>query len=116
MNTKNLTLSAMIANYNTLATKAGLPTRKSFDNKAKAAAAIAEVTKLTKAAKTKVSNTENGFRFGPVWQESIIAGSGVALREVNRPKLEAAVKHFNVTVPENASIDQLAAAIANVIR
>jgi alpha-D-ribose 1-methylphosphonate 5-triphosphate synthase subunit PhnH len=59
-----MTLNELIAKYNALATVAGLPTRKWFENKAKAEAAIAEVEAKTKAtitedkAETEVAITE----------------------------------------------------------
>lgn len=123
-----MTLKDLIAKYNTLATAAGLPTRKGFDNKAKAEAAIASLIgkgagaklKVAKAAKTakvvKVNEKgPRGFRFGPVWLQSIRDGVGVALKPANLPKLRETAQVYGVTLTEDLSQAEMAAAIAKVI-
>lgn len=121
-----MTLNDLIAKYNTLAAAAGLPTRKGFDNKAKAEAAIASLTgkgaklKVAKAAKTaKVVKVHEkgprGFKFGPVWLQSIRDGAGVALKPANLPKLRETAQAYGVTLTKDLNQAEMAAAIARAI-
>lgn len=141
--TSTMTLSALIAFYNTLAIAAGAPVRKSFESKAKAQAAIkalqeqvkttleapaakpAGAAKAPKAATLKIKAVRKaakvreagprGFKFGAVWTESVKAGVGVALKPANMPKLEAMAMELKVTVKDGADQAELAAAIAQAL-
>lgn len=135
--TSTMTLSALIAQYNTLAIAVGAPVRKSFDNKAKAQAALevlqaqaaavpaAKPAKAPKAATLKIKAVRKaakvreagprGFKFGAVWTESVKAGVGVALKPANMPKLEAMAMELKVTVKDGADQAELAAAIAQAL-
>ena len=123
-----MTLNDMITEYNTLATAAGLPTRAGFDNKAKAEAAIAALSSKSNGAKLKVAKAAKtakvvkinekgprGFKFGPVWLQSIRAGVGVALKPANLPKLRETAQAYGVTLTEDLNQVEIAAAIARVI-
>ena len=123
-----MTLNDLIAKYNTLAIAAGLPTRKGFDNKAKAEAAIASLTGKGKGAKLKVAKAAKtakvvkirekgprGFKFGPVWLQSIRDGAGVALKPANLPKLRETAQAYSVTLTKDLNQAEMAAAIAKVI-
>ncbi len=91
------TLNELITQYNTLATAAGVATRKGFESKAKAEAAIATLTKTTKKASGATLRVRKagavhekgprGFKYGPVWLTSIRNSKGVALKPSNLPKL-----------------------------
>jgi hypothetical protein len=120
-----LTLAALVAQYNELATAAGKPTRKSFDSKALAQAAIKSLTpkkarKTGAEIKVRAARTPaaphaagpRGFKFGPVWVKSIVEGKGVALKVANLPKLLDTAKAKGVEVTEDLTQAEIAAAVA----
>lgn len=91
------TMNDLVSSYNALATQLGLPTRKGFDNKAKAAAALKALKsqarkssgaarRVRKAGAVRTAGPR-GFRFGPVWIASVKSLSGIALAPCNFPKL-----------------------------
>lgn len=120
-----MTLTALIAQYNELATAAGKPTRKGFDSKAKAEAAIKSFGKGAKMKIAKVAKTgktvtvhekgPRGFKFGEVWLQSIRDGAGVALKAANLPKLRETATAYNVTLTKDLNQAEMAAAIAKAI-
>jgi hypothetical protein len=117
-----MTLNDLIAKYNELAAAQGLPTRKGFDNKAKAEAAVAQ---LQLGAKVKIAKVKRavrqhekgprGFKFGPVWMSSIRLGRGVAMKPQNMPKLIETARHFGVKVTKDLNQAEVTAAIAKAI-
>lgn len=118
------TLAQLIASYNELATAAGKPTRKGFDNKAAAEAAIKAIkkdarkaggqVKVRAAAKARVAGPR-GFSFGPVWMESIKAGAGIALQAANMPKLLATAEKYGVEITADLTQDEVAKMVAKAI-
>ena len=114
------TLADLIATYNTLAVAAGLPTRKGFDNKAKALAAIAALQPAPKAATLRVRKAgairakgPRGFKIdSPAWLRSIAAGKGIALSPSNLPKLLDTADAKGITVSADMTPADIAAAIA----
>jgi len=120
-----MTLNELIAKYNELATAAGLATRKGFENKAKAEAAIAALTKTTKKASgaalrvRKASAVHQpgprGFKVGPVWIASIKSGKGVAMKPANRPKLIEHATSVGVSVTDDLTHAEIVALIAKAI-
>ena len=116
------TLNELVAKYNELATAKGLATRKSFDNKAKAEAAIAALKPAKKGAALRVRKAgavhqkgPRGFTFGPVWLASIKAGEGVALKAVNLPKLLETAKAFGVSVTADLDQTEVAKLVAKAV-
>ena len=117
------TLTDLINTYNTLAGAAGLPTRKGFDNKAKAEAAIAALAPAPKAATLRVRKAgavrakgPRGFKVdSPAWLRSIADRKGIALSPSNLPKLldTASVKGVSVSadMPQAEIVALVAAAI-----
>ena len=116
------TLTALIATYNELALAAGKPTRKSFDSKAKAEAAIAALKPAAKGAALKVRKARTpaairekgprGFKFGPVWLASISEGKGVALKPQNLPKLKDTAQHYGLEVTDDLNQAEIVALVA----
>lgn len=116
-----VTLATLIAQYNELATAAGLPTRKGFDNKAAAEAAIAALTpkkgaklkiaKVRKAAEVRAKGPR-GFKFGPKWIASIVEGKGIALKPANLPKLLDTAAFKNVEVTPDLTQAEIASMVA----
>jgi hypothetical protein len=53
-----------------------------------------------------------GFKVGPVWIASIKAGKGVALKPSNLPKLKKTAEEYKVTVKDDATHEEIVAAIA----
>lgn len=100
------TMNELVSKYNALATTAGLPTRKGFDNKTAAEAAIKSLkskAKRTSGATLRVrkagavrSAGPRGFKFGPVWLASIKSGSGIALSPRNFPKLRQTGEAYGI--------------------
>jgi|SRR5579859_3614509 len=124
----NLTLTQLIAKYNELATAAGVATRKGFESKAKAEAAIAALSKTTtKTAKASGATLRvrkaaavrekgpRGFKFGPVWLASIAAGKGVALKPANIKKVLETAEAKGVTVTKDLTQAEIVALIAKAI-
>lgn len=117
------TLNELITSYNSLATAAGLPTRKGFESKAKAEAAIASLKpKKSKSASLKIRKAgavhekgPRGFKFGPVWIASIVAGKGIALKAANLPKLKDTATTYGVNVTSDLTQDEIASAIAKAM-
>src|SRR5271154_3233853 len=119
------TLNELISQYNTAAVAAGQATRKSFENKAAAEAAIATLTKTT----TKTSGATlrvrkagavrqkgpRGFKFGPVWLASITSGKGVALKPANIAKVLETAQAKGVTVTKDLTQLEIVALIAKAI-
>ena len=133
-----MTLAQLLAKYNELATSLGQPTRKGFDNKSKAEAGIAMLTRLLDArlaidsavklrnamrgGALKVRKAKNvrvkgprGFKFGPVWMRSIADGKGIALMPQNMPKLLETATFKNVSVSADLSQAEIVAAIAKTL-
>lgn len=121
------TLAELISTYNQMALAQGLATRKSFDNKAKAEAAIAaimpapapEVVKVRRPRQPAPVRLEGprGFRTNsPAWVRSIMAGKGVAFIAPTLPKLIATAKVHGVNVPEGATQAEIGALIANALK
>ena len=121
----NLTLTQLIAKYNELATAAGVATRKGFESKAKAEAAIAALSKTTKKASGATLRVRKagavrekgprGFKFGPVWLASIAAGKGVALKPANIAKVLETAQAKGVTVTKDLTQLEIVALIAKAI-
>ena len=119
------TMNELITKYNGLATAAGVATRKGFENKAKAEAAIAELSKTTKKASgatlrvRKAGAVHNkgprGFKYGPVWLQSIKSGKGVALKPANLPKLNETATSYNVSITADLTQAEIAALVAKAI-
>lgn len=116
----------MIAKYNELAIAAGKPTRKGFDSKLKAAAAIAALQLTSnKGAKVKIAKAKRevkvheagprGFIFGPVWVQSVRDGKGVALKPQNLPKLRLHAQKVGAEVTEDLSQAEIAALVAKAM-
>jgi hypothetical protein len=118
-----MTLNELIAKYNELAQAAGKPPRKSFDSKAKAEAAIAALQPKGSNLKVKKARATapvreagpRGFKFGPVWLASIVAGAGIALKPQNLPKLIETAKFKGVKVTKDLSQAEIAAAVAKTL-
>ena len=124
-----MTMSQLVAKYNELAAKVGKPARKGFDNKTAAEGAIGALTLMlkseSKGAKLKIAKAKRsvtvhekgprGFKFGPVWMESIRTGKGVALKPQNMPKLMETAQHFSVDLTPDLDQREIAAAIAQTI-
>jgi hypothetical protein len=118
------TLTQLVATYNELATAAGKPTRKSFESKAKAEAAIAGLQPST-GAKLKVKRVRKtaevhakgprGFKFGPKWLASIAEGKGIALNPINFPKLLDTATFKNVEVTPDLTQAEVAAMVAKAL-
>lgn len=130
------TLNEMIALHNELAAKVGVPARKGFDNKTKASAAVdalkAKVAVMeaeaAQQAETKVTRTSRvrgeikvhergprGFKFGPVWVASVVAGRGVALMRQNLPKLSEHAQMVGVQVTPDLNQAEIAVMIAKTV-
>jgi len=137
------TLNEMIAIHNELAAKVGAPARKGFDNKAKAEAAInvlkakvaaqeaeaaaqqaaQQVEAVVAAARPRRLRGEikihergpRGFKFGPVWIASVIAGHGVALMRQNLPKLQDHARTVGVQVTPDLNQAEIAAMVAKAV-
>jgi hypothetical protein len=115
------TLKELVAEYNTLASAAGKPTRKGFDSKALAEAAImalrpkASATIKVRKATAVREKGPRGFKFGPVWMQSIRDGKGVALKPQNMPKLLDTAAFMGVNVRNDQPQAEIAMAIAKVI-
>jgi hypothetical protein len=121
------TLNDLISQYNALATAAGLATRRSFESKAKAEAAIAALSKTTKpkiasGATLRVRKAgavrekgPRGFKFGPVWLASIKSGKGVALKPTNIKKVLETAEAKGVTVSKDLTQAAIVALIAKAI-
>ena len=116
----NMTLSQLIAKYNEVATQVGKPTRKSFDSKAKAEAAIKSITpKVSKGASLKIKKVvatrekgPRGFKFGPKWMQSIMTGKGIALQAQNLPKLKDTATYKGISITDDLTQAEIAAMIA----
>ncbi len=125
MTTTTKTLADLVAEFNTLATAAGEKTRKSFENKTVAEAAIKALKKTAGKSKggaikiRKAGATRNpgpgGFKFGPVWLESITAGKGIAMSVANLPKLLATAAHYEVEVTSDLTQEEIAKSVAKAI-
>ena len=104
------TLNELVARYNELAVAAGKPTRKSFDNKAKAEAAIKELTPSKRRTPRTAKVHEKGPRgwiFGPKWLISVKSASGIATKMQNLPKLIDFAQSLGVSVKSGTSQETL---------
>ena len=70
-----------------------------------------------KGARIKVA-AANGIRysFGPIWNDSILKGRGVAFNEQNREKLNHQGLMFGIKNPEKLKIETLASKIAQKLQ
>lgn len=114
------TMNDLVSAYNTLATSLGMPTRKGFDNKAKAEAAIKSLKRKSSGGALRVRKAgavrkagPRGFRFGPVWIASIKSGDGIAYSPRNLPKLRQMGEAYGIDGSLTAT-DQVA--LARTIR
>lgn len=74
---------------------------------------VLKIKSSPKGARIKIAAT-NGVRysFGPIWNESVTKGKGIALAEVNRVKLNHQALMVGIDNPEKMEIKALASAIA----
>ncbi len=74
---------------------------------------VLKIKSSPKGQRMKVA-AANGIRysFGPIWNESVVKGKGIALAETNRVKLEVQAEHLGVDKPFPSNGVELAALIA----
>lgn len=80
-------------------------------------AKVYKIKQSQKGARIKVA-AANGIRysFGPIWNESVIKGKGVALNEQNREKLNHQGLMFGLKTPEKMKLETLVSKIAEKLQ
>lgn len=74
---------------------------------------VLKIKSSPKGARIKIASaTGVRFSFGPIWNESVKKGKGIALVEANRAKLNHQGLMSGVANPEKMAVTDLAAAIA----
>lgn len=124
MSTKQPTVAELVAKAIELSGKSEETVRAVIlANKARSFSKIETLFgKKTKAASVKIRKAgavhaagPKGFKFGPVWVASVVAGAGVALKPANLPKLVDHATHLGVEVTPDLTQVEIASAIAKAI-
>lgn len=78
---------------------------------------VYKIKQSQKGARIKVA-AANGIRysFGPIWNDSVLKGRGVALAEQNREKLNHQGLMFGLKNPEKMKLETLASQIATKLQ